>query len=147
METQEDKPKRRKAYRKAWSIRHDGISDMERMEYLRTGMIRIKEPIVFAEERKMWPCGCYRNINIKEVLGGEELLSWNPELELTLIARVYMTEYGVIGTEDKGSHYLLEVVEKWRRKSVLNNLDWYGLRARIVGGGFIAVYKEELIYD
>ena len=147
MEKDENKPKRRKAYRKAWSIRHDSISDMERMEYIRTGTIRIKEPIVFAAERKMCPFGRFRNINIKEVLGGEELLSWDPELELTLIARVYMTEYGIIGTEDKGSHYLLEVVEKWRRKSVLNNLDWYGLRAHIVVGGYIAVYKEELIYD
>lgn len=148
MEGKEDeKPRRRKAYRRVWSIRHDTLSDFELSEYRRTGTVRIKEPVVFPEDRRRWPYGCYRNINIKEMLGGEELLSWDPDVELEIISRVYMTEYGIIGVEDTGSTYLLDVVDRSQRRSVLRDLEWNGCRARITTGGHISVFKEELIYD
>jgi hypothetical protein len=140
-------PVKKKAHRRTWSIRNDGLSDWEKSEYQRTGIIRVKEPSVFSEDRSSWPFGCFRKIDIKEIIGGEELLTWNPDLELTVIARVYLTEFGIIGVEDQGSRYLLEVADRNRRSAVLNRLDWFGCRARAVPGGFIAVYRERLIYD
>lgn len=129
------------------SIHHDSYTRQEVREYLQTGMVRVKEPPVFSEDRKQWPYGCYRAINIREMLGGEELLFWDPDVELELIAKVIQTEYGIIGIEDMGSHYLLDVVEKSQRRSVIRDLEWNGCRARITAGGFVRVYKEELIYD
>lgn len=147
MEEKEDSKPKRKAHRKSWSIRNDALSDFELSEYRRTGMVRIKDAQVFSEDRKEWPYGCYRNINIKEILGGEELLSWDPDVELEVISRVYMTEYGIIGMEDTGCSYRLQVVDRSHRRSVLRDLEWNGCRARITVGGFITVFKEELIYD
>lgn len=138
-------PRRRN--RGGGSIWEGSYTRQEVKEYLQTGMVRVKEPIVFSEDRKQWPLGCYRSINIKEILGGSELLSWDPNLELEVIAHVYMTEYGIIGVEDVGSRYLLQVIEQDKRRSVLRDLEWNGCRARITSGGFITVFKEELIYD
>ena len=120
---------------------------MELFEYRQTGMIHVKEPIVFAEDRTEWPYGCYRRINIKEILGGEELVTWSPDIQLEIIARVIMTEYGVIGFEDQGARYLLDVADKRFRRNVLRDLEWNGCDARIVTGGFISVRRERLIYD
>lgn len=129
------------------SILSENITELEKVEYRQNGTIHIKEPIVFSEDRREWPYGCYRNINIKEILGGEELLSWDPDVKLEIISRVYMTEYGIIGVEDTGSTYLLDVVDRSQRRSVLRDLEWNGCIARITIGGHISVFKEELIYD
>lgn len=137
----------RRKPRQCGSIRNEGLSSWELMEYLHTGAIRAKEPPAFSVERSAWPYGCYRSINIKEMLGGEELVTWDPALELAIIARVIMTEYGIIGMEDKGSHYLLDVADRSCRSSVIRDLEWNGCRARIVPGGFICVIKERLVYE
>lgn len=129
------------------SVRHDSYTRQEVREYLQTGMVRVKEPIVFSEDRKRWAYGCYRSINIREMLGGQELHTWDPDVKLELITKVIMTEYGIIGIADMGSHYLLDVVEKYNRKYVIRDLEWNGCRARITISGFVCVYKEELIYD
>lgn len=138
---------RRRKPRKYGSIRNDELSPMELFEYRQTGMVRAKEPIVFSQDRTEWPYGCYRRINIKEILGGEELSTWSPDIELEIIARVIMTEYGVIGFEDQGMRYLLDVADKRFRRNVLRDLEWNGCDARIIPGGFISVRRERLIYD
>ena len=137
----------RRKPRKGGSIHNESISDFEKEEYRQTGTIRIKEPSVFSEDRVNWPFGCYRKIDIRDILGGEELLSWDPDVELTVISRVYITEFGIIGVEDRGSHYLLEVADRYRRKEVLHHLELFGCRARLAPAGCIAVYREKLIYD
>ena len=109
-------------------------------------MIRVKEPSVFTEDRSCWPYGYYRKIDIRDILDGQELLTWDPEVELTVIARVYITEFGIIGVEDKGSHYLIEVADRYRRKEVLHHLQRYGCRARLAPAGCIVVYRDKLIY-
>lgn len=129
------------------SFKEGSYTRQEVKEYYQTGMVRVKEAPAFSEDRKEWPYGCYRSINIKEILGGEELLSWDPDVELEIISRVYMTEYGIIGMEDTGKSYRLHVVDRNQRHSVLRDLEWNGCRARITAGGFITVLKEELICD
>lgn len=71
------------------SIKEGSYTRQEVKEYYQTGMVLVKEAPAFSENRKAWPYGYYRSINIKEILGGEELLSWDPDVELEIISRVY----------------------------------------------------------
>lgn len=130
------------------SIQHGTISELELAEFRQNGMIRVKPfPPVLGYHHHYHTYKFYQSIDIQGILGGAELSTWDPELELGLIAKVIQTEYGIIGMEDKGDHYLLDVAEKYHRRSVIRDLEWNGCQARIVDGGFVCVYKEELIYD
>lgn len=130
------------------SIHYDNISELERAEYRQNGMIRVKPfPPMSGYHHHFRSYKLYRSIDIQEILGGQELVTWDPEVKLEIIAKVIQTEYGIIGMEDKGDRYLLHVVESYQRRYVLNDLEWNGCQARITDGGFITVFKEELVYD
>ena len=139
------RPRRRP--RRIGSIHHESISDYERDEYFRTGMIRAKAIPVRSSDRGLWPYGCYRNIDIRGILGDEYPIFLGPddELEPTLPGRVLSTNFGIIVVADVGYKYLLEVLTHSRR-AVLDVLRGNGCDAAFTGA-YISVYKEELFYE
>ena len=135
---------RRRKPRKYGSIQQTGITEIEKIEYGQTGMIRVKETAASGYGFPQWAYGRYRKINFRGILDGVDFEDLDPESDYPLNSRTMRTEYGIVAIEDFGNHYILTIKNPAGRREVVSNLRMYGHRVKVAEKGMVIVYREEL---